>query len=212
MHMEMKLLERKIRGYWYRDGIGEIAGGFIFLLLGTYFGVTEYLGDDSFWGGLLQAGLIIVLLGLMYIGRRLVHALKTMFVYPRTGFFQYRENEDIRSHRNIVAAVVAGLTAAILVAASTILKLENWTPGLTGVLGALILSFIGRKASSLVRFLIMGIISIILGIVLSLVNLPMGYALGLYYGMMGLVFIASGILVLGAYLRENPQPVEGSRE
>lgn len=211
MQTEMKEVEQRIKGYWYRDGFGEMAGGLVFLILGGYFALSEALGD-SVWGGILQAGLIIVLIGLMYVGRRLVSALKSRFVYPRTGFVEYRVEEDKRHARKLLAGVVAAVMAAGFVLVVRLSSVENLTAALTGLAGGVILIFFRTKAVGLARFTLMGIISIGLGLVLAFSEIAMDYALGLYYGLMALVFFISGALVLNKYLRDNPRPAKGSRE
>ena len=62
-------VEQRIKRYWYTDGIGELIGGGMFILLGTYFAAQQYFGENSMVSGLLQAGLIIFLLGGMALGR-----------------------------------------------------------------------------------------------------------------------------------------------
>ena len=70
-------VERRVRGYWYVDGFGElVGGGGICLLLAVYFAAQEYFGDDSWVGGLLQVSLVLVMLGGMFIVRRLIGAAK----------------------------------------------------------------------------------------------------------------------------------------
>ena len=58
----------------------------------------------------------------------------------------------------------------------------------------------------------LGAISIVLGVALSLSGLPEGYSLGLFYSLMGFTFMFSGGIVLYRYLQENPLPPEGDRE
>jgi hypothetical protein len=76
--MESKMLdvEQRVKRYWYTDGIAELSSGGIFLLLGFYFASQEYLKENSLVSGLLQAGLVIVLVGGIVGGRGLIKALK----------------------------------------------------------------------------------------------------------------------------------------
>jgi len=39
-------VERRIKRYWYIDGIGELMGGGMLLLLGLYFSAMQYLAPS----------------------------------------------------------------------------------------------------------------------------------------------------------------------
>ena len=78
-------VEQRIMRYWYTDGIGELTGGGMFILLGVYFALQEFLGQNSVVGGTLKASLILLMIGGMAVSRRLVNVLKTRLTYPRTG-------------------------------------------------------------------------------------------------------------------------------
>jgi hypothetical protein len=73
--------------------------------------------------------------------------------------------------------------------------------------GAILIFLQGRRAG-LERFYVLGGMSILLGIALSLSGLPEGYGLGLFYGLMGLAYLISGGIVLRRYLLENPLPAD----
>lgn len=206
-------VEQRIKRYWYTDGIGELIGGGMFILLGTYFAAQQYFGENSMVSGLLQAGLIIFLLGGMALGRWLIKALKARLTYPRTGYVEYQVDEHSRNKRHIYVAVVAALvTAFSIVFASRIVSFLDMTLALTGILVGAILIFLQGKRSGLERFYVLGGVSIVLGIVLSLSGLSNGYGLGLYYSLMGCVYLISGGIVLQRYLRENPFPMDVENE
>src|SRR3972149_11488236 len=99
MQTELRRLEQHVQSHWFRDGLGEMVGGLVFILLGVYFAVVEYLGDTSMLGVLLQAGLILVLLGLAYLGRRVMLGLKAKYVVPRAGFVEYCVGKEGPSRR-----------------------------------------------------------------------------------------------------------------
>ena len=154
-----------------------------------------------------------MLIGGMSIGRWLIKALKSRVTYPRTGYVEYHvDRQSLSKRRVIVAAVAAAVTAFSLVFADRITSFLNLTLALTGVLVGVILIFLQGRGSGLERFYILGAISIILGIALSISGLPDGYSLGLFYGLMGITFVISGGIVLSRYLQDNPMPVEDERE
>src|SRR5512138_3875688 len=107
MNVNFSDAEQRVKRYWYTDGIGELTGGGMFILLGVYFAAQQYLGENSLVGGLLQAGLIIFLIGGMVIGRWLIQALKSRLTYPRTGYVEYQVDQRNTNKRRIIAGVVA---------------------------------------------------------------------------------------------------------
>src|SRR5688500_1059300 len=92
-------VEQRVKRYWYTDGIAELAGGGMFILLGVYFACQEFLGQKSMIGGILQASSILLMIGVMALSRRLVNALKTRLTYPRTGYVEYRVDERYMNWR-----------------------------------------------------------------------------------------------------------------
>jgi len=213
--MESKMLdvEQRVKRYWYTDGIAELSSGGIFLLLGFYFASQEYLKENSLVSGLLQAGLVIVLVGGIVGGRWLIKALKSQLTYPRTGYVEYRVNKQNLKQRRVIVAIVAALIASFsLIFSEWVVSYLDLTLALTGILVGLILIVLQGRQFGVGRFYIFGGVSILLGLTLAFSGLPNGYSLGLFYGLMGFVFAVSGAIVLNQYLRENPMPVEGAHE
>lgn len=209
--MESKLsdVERRVRRYWFTDGLGELIGGGMFILMGIYFGLQEYLGQNSMLGGILQVSLVLVLVGGMYVSRRLINALKARVTYPRTGYVEYQADEHNLRSRRIWVAVLAFAIAALTMVFVNLFQFFDAIVAVTGVAVGLILITLRAKASGMARFYVLGAISIVLGLALSISKLPDGYSLGYFYGLMGLSFLLSGGLTLQRYLEENPLPGDG---
>ena len=201
-------VEQRVRRYWFTDGLGELIGGGMFILLGIYFGLQEYLGQNSMLGGILQVSLILVLVGGMYIGRRLINALKTRVTYPRTGYVEYQVDEHNLRSRRIWVAVLAFAISALTMVFVNMFQFFDAIVAVTGVAVGFILVILRAKASGLRRFYVLGAVSIVLGLALSISRLPDGYSLGFFYGLMGLSFILSGGVTLQRYLAENPLPAD----
>ena len=109
-------VEQRVKRYWYIDGFGElVGGGGMCLILALYFSAQQYLGDDSLLGGLLQASLVLVLLGSLFVVRRLISAAKLRVTYPRTGYVEYRVSEQNRLVTGILSAVVGMIMAMTFV-------------------------------------------------------------------------------------------------
>lgn len=212
MQTDLKEVEQRIKAHWYRDGIADFIGGLVFMLLGAFFALVELLGENSTWGGLLEAGFILVFLGLFYFGRTVIKELKARYVFPRAGYVEYREEKDNQSSRRLVAVVLAAVIAAVIVLMNSAPGRVNWVVVITGALAGVILVFIQVKSVGIRRFFGYGIVSALLGIAFGLSGLAGGYALGSYYGVMGFVFVAIGFYVWQRFLRDNPLPEESLDE
>lgn len=209
MQNDFSDVERRVRRYWYTDGIGELIGGGMFILMGVYFALQQLLGQNSTLGGILQAGLILVLIGGMYVSRRLINALKTRVTYPRTGYVEYQVDERNMKRRRIGVAVLAFVISALTMVIVRLFESFDSIVLVTGVAVGLMLVFLRAKSAGLARFYVLGAVSVLLGLLLSVSKLPNGYSLGLFYGLMGMCFMLSGGLTLHRYLEQNPLPAEG---
>lgn len=211
MQTNLSDVERRVKRYWYTDGLGELIGGGMFILLGTYFALQEVLGENSTLGGILQASLALVMIAGMFVGRRLINALKIRLTYPRTGYIEYEVNERNMKSRRILAAILAFAISVLTIVLVRLLNFFDTIVAVTGFAVALILIVLRAKASGLARFYGLGAISLVLGLVLAVSQLPSGYSLGLFYGLMGISLILSGGLTLRRYLKENPLPEDGEQ-
>ncbi len=201
-------VEQRVKRYWYTDGIGELIGGGMFLLLGFYFSTQQYFGDQSFVGIILQSSFALILIGGIIIARRLINILKTHLTYPRTGYVEYSTSGQNAIWRRIVAVLIAMAVAIFSIVITRRIDAIDSMVAVTGVLVGVILLAKQGWSSGVPRFYALSAASVILGIVLSLSGLSRGYNLGLFYGLMGTIFMISGSLTLRRYLKENPLPVE----
>jgi MFS family permease len=202
-------VQQRVNRYWYTDGLAEILGGGMFLLLGVYFALQDFLGPDSTLSGILQASLALLMIGGAFVSRRAIHSLKTRLTYPRTGYVEYRVNKKDTGRKRILVFILAFTISALTIAFVGIFQSFNSMAAVTGFIVGMILVLLRGKASGLYRFYVLGAVSVLLGFVISATRLPEGYALGLYYGLMGVCFLISGGLTLTHYLHENPLPAEG---
>ena len=120
-------VEQRIRRYWYSDGISEITGGLMFLILGGYFGAQDFLEKGSLVRIILQSSLMLVMLAAILSSRWLVNTLKEKLTYPRTGYVAYRVDKQKSRRWRIVVAVVAALIVALSI------QFANWTENLSEI-------------------------------------------------------------------------------
>ena len=212
MQSNLTDVERRVKRYWYTDGSGELIGGGMFVLLGVYFALQEFLGQDSLVSGILQASLVLLMIGGMFVSRRLINALKTRLTYPRTGYVEYQVSERNTRSRQILAGVLGFLVAVLAMLFVRLFQFFDSIVAITGVVVAVILVVLRTKSAGLTRFYILGVVSLVLGLALAVSGPPNGYSLGLFYGLMGVCLMFSGGLVLQRYLKENPIPVDAERQ
>ena len=208
--MENRLLdvEQRVKRYWFQDGIGEIAGGGLFLLIGLYFAGHEWLPPNSVARTLVDSSLAILLIGGVYVTRWLINVLKAHLTYPRTGYVEYHPNPKNSGSHRIWTAITAIGVSMLLVLFGRYVGSFNWLPGFTGLVVSVALLMARARIDGLGRFYFLAALSVISGLGLSVSGLSMRYSFGLFYGLVGAASMASGCLTLLRYLRENPLPVE----
>lgn len=212
MYSNVSDVEKRVTRYWYSDGIAELIGGGMFILLGLYFAAQEFMGQNSMVSGLLQASLALLMIGGAFLSRRLIAALKNRLTYPRTGYVEYRVDESQAKWRRIWVIGIAFAVSALTMIFVRTFQILDSIVAVTGVAVGAILIFLRAKSAGITRFYFLGGFSLILGLALSVSGLPNGYSLGLFYGLMGVGFLFSGGFTLGRYLRENPLPAESRDE
>ena len=200
-------VQQRVKRYWFKDGIGELAGGGLFVVIGLYFAGHDWLPPNSGIRAIWDSSLILLLIAGMFVTRRLINALKTRLTYPRTGYVEYFPSQKNTPARRVLTAVIAMVVSLLLVFFGKYVGSFNWIPGFTGlVAGAIFIMTQTRGGGN--RFYWLGAISILLGLVLSFSGLSESYSLGLFYGLVGVAAMFSGGLTLAHYLRENPMPAE----
>lgn len=205
---DVKEVEQRAKQYWYSDGIAELAGGGMFMLLGLYFGIQGFFGENSFISVILQVSLVILMLAGIWGVRWLVSTLKVRFTYPRTGYVEYRVNvNETRNRRLIIVASALALSFASIMLVDSIRELDSMVLVTGFLVGGIFIAFRGRSSGTK-RFYWLGGMAILMGLGLSISQLEQAYTLALFYGLMGLLILASGALVLLRYLNENPMPKE----
>ena len=211
MNANFSDVEQRVKRYWFKDGIGELAGGGLFLVIGLYFAGHEWMPPNSLARTLLDSSLVIVLIGGIFVTRWLINLLKIRLTYPRTGYVEYIPSQKYTRSRRILTAAIAMGVSMLLALFGQLIGSFNWISAFTGLAVGVV--FIMTKArGGEGRFYILGGLSIVLGVALAFIELSESYSLGLFYGSMGVAAMISGGLTLARYLRENPMPKEESNE
>jgi len=205
-------VEQRVKRYWFSDGIGELAGGGMFLLLAAYFGIPQFLGENNLFSVILQSSLVLVMVAGIFVVRWLVTVLKTRLTYPRTGYVEYRVDRNNALRRRMLTMAVAMVIAFLMVLLAGSIQVVDSTVLVTGVVVGVVFVILRGKSYGVQRFYLLGAISIVIGTALSFSRLPNGYSLAAFYGLMGLGVVISGGWVLFRYLKKNPLPTESDNE
>lgn len=214
MQSDLSGVERRVKRYWFTDGIGELIGGGMLVLLGIYFALQEsiqrFLGGNSLVGMILQMGFFLVLfVGGGWISQWLVNLLKARLTYPRTGYLEYQTDRGRNSKRKwILLVALSGGTATSMVLLAHLFQSFDAMVAMTGMLGALVFVVLSTRSAGLARFYVLAGVSIVLGLALSVTGLSISYNTGLFYGLLGICISISGGWTLRRYLQNNSMPVE----
>lgn len=195
---------RRPQRYWYEDGLGEIAAGVLFLLVGLlFFSEAVWHLPPSF----SSIGLIVVVFFGIQFGRRAVKALKARLTYPRTGAVTYQREPRYRGKLAAVAIAAMVVAAVVAFAMKSTLPL-SWIPFLDGfVIGIFLLYFAHMNALN--RFYLLSAASVILGILVGIAGLGDQLGSAAYFSAFGIALLVSGGATLSAYLRRPVPPAEG---
>lgn len=193
--------------YWYQDGLTEILMALISFLLALYFYLETILPPGSF----LNFVLIFLFIGLIMLSSRFVNKtisrLKERITYPRTGYVSYRKPPRQQHIWQIISSVL--MIAAVFLMVVLLYFYQgsiSWMPAITGcLLGIFMLILIAPRTGAL-RFYLLGIGSICLGIGISLIGLENLVGLFIYYLVASFGLLCSGVYTLVNYIRENPIP------
>ncbi|MHB1134751.1 MAG: hypothetical protein ACYC4L_20450 [Chloroflexota bacterium] len=189
---------RRTRGYWYDDGLSELAMGAVFAAIGLLFLVE---GTGRIPPGASSLGLMAIVLGGALVSRRLVAWGKARLTYPRTGYVAYTRQRSPRSRlfTGVLGGAMGMLIAVLLVNAPAALA---WLPALQGLLGAGVMLYMANF-TGLARFYLVAALSALAGLAAALAGLGDMTGGGAYFLALGLALALSGLIALLRYLRQT---------
>lgn len=196
---------QRTQRYWYDDGLTEIAVGLVLALVGLVFFVEAAAPRGLLWPSFSAILLPVLAFGGTIIGSRLVKAAKERLTYPRTGYVSYPKPKEGRVAASaIVALAMAALVAVLFFTAPFSLR---WIPLLQGVIVGGLFLYFGHTVY-LWRFYVVAVISSLAGAGASIALSSDLYGNSLFFAIVGVSMVVSGVLALLAYLRHTSRPVE----
>jgi hypothetical protein len=201
MNDDLDQVTRRTRQYWFVDGLAELSVGGTFIVLGLYFYLQSILPSGSLVLLTIQSGFVVLLFGVIFLSRYLVKKFKSRLTFPRTGYVSYkRASKKQRIVSASFAIIIASLNIALFL--TTPLSL-NWIPAITGLIVGIVW-LISATRVGLIRLYLQSILSLLLGVGLSLARLETYQSLAIYYTVMGIVLLISGGATLAKYLHQYP--------
>ena len=205
--MQDPLLEARARvlRHSYADGLTEIAAGILplsgaGLLLGPHWvpkGSPQYQ--------IFAWTYIVLFCTFVLFQQRILQAVRERFTYPYTGYVTYREPG--KALQLGVGTVAALLTIAAFVVSfrfhGRMAGWEDWLPALIGVPWGAWLVVVGLRVG-LPRFVLVGALSIILGLGVSFAWPDLDMGLTVYLAGMGCALLLSGAITLWRYVHTPP--------
>jgi MFS family permease len=207
MEKNLKATQRRALQYWFVDGLVELSGGAMCLLLAIYFIVQQIL--QALQGSFALIFLIVFVAA--FGVRKLMLWYRERSTYPRIGFVEpKKEGEDRR-----LLGVEVGFTLLLLgFMLYTILRgiqTVVWMPAIGGIILAFIFALAGFR-TKLVRFIYLAVFCVLLGVVLAINGFGDLLGAAVLSLLTGLVLIAFGIVTRVAYLRQTKVPGEQADE
>lgn len=191
---------RKTWSYWYIDGLVEILGGVVVLLIALLqfvLSLPQFRPAAAIGIGLGQP---LLILGGLLIGGRIVSRFKERWTYPHTGYVAYPKKGP---RRKLFAAVLGGMfSIVILLVLNQLIPIygDRFLPALVGVLMGVFVAYLGWRVA-VRRFYWIGGLTFLSGLYSAWANLPAELAMIPILLVLGLGWLIGGSLTLNGYLR-----------
>jgi hypothetical protein len=207
MEKNLKATQRRAIQYWFADGLAEIGGGMMCLVLALYFSALHILPTSQDGFAIHFLIVFIVAFGI----RKLMFWYRERNTYPRTGFIEPKKGWEDRRLMGIAIGFTLLLLGFMLYTILQGLQTIVWMPILAGVILAFIFALAGYR-TQLVRFYFLAGFSFVLGAILSLSGIGDFWGAALLSLCTALVLFAFGIVTRIGYLHQSPMIVEQTNE
>lgn len=209
----MKDLNKTIRRsqqYWFDDGLVELLIGLLFIILGLLFWWQITFISSRSSAIMFAIGFpLAIIMGALGLGWML-RWLKQRLVYPRTGYVTYQKPTRKRRHLSLLIGILVGLSVglAVMVTQSTFTELTAVFIGAGVGVGLFMIGY----SIGLLRFHLLAIWSVAVGVVVSFVGVADTLAVLLALTLVGGGLVLSGGFTFWRYWQNsepgNDAPVE----
>jgi hypothetical protein len=207
--MSDPILAARIRAqsYWYRDGLTDIFLGIVCILQSGWLLVMNPGNRQSAWFLPVTLMYLLLLAAFSMGARRIMAATRERITYPRSGYAE--PGETVRRLRIwIVASTILAVVAAALafryagVVGWDPDRWVQWTPAVAGLTNWAVSLYVSVRYG-LLRYLLVGLLSIALGVAVS-IEFPPRLATEIWLAGVGCAWLGSGGVTLWSYVRTKP--------
>ena len=207
MDKNLDSAERRAVQYWFADGLAELSGGVICLVLAIYFTATELIREPK-WGNLILFAIACV----MAFGVRwLMQRIRLRTTYPRSGYVAPKSGWEDRRLLVVTVCFTLMLLVGMVYLVSRQPTSVEWTTVVGGVIFAFIFGMAGFE-TRLARFIYLAICCLLLGVVLALSGLGNFWGVAVLALVAGAVLIGFGSVTRAVYLRQTRAILEADDE
>jgi hypothetical protein len=207
--MEKNLKESQIRAvqYWFADGLAELSGAAICLLLAVYFIILQILPAAQSSFALIFLFVFIAAFGI----RKLMFWYRERSTYPRTGFIEPKKGWEDRRLLGFAIGFTVLLLGFMLYTILRGIQTVAWMPVLCGVIFTFIFALAGYR-TKLVRFYFLAAFCLILGVFLALSGLGDLWGAALLSFFTGCALFSYGIVTRVTNLHQSTVIAEQADE
>lgn len=198
MEKKLKASQKRALQYWFADGLTELSGAAICLLLAIYFVIQQILAASQGYFALLFFIVFVAAFGV----RRLMLSYRERSTYPRTGFVEPKKGMEDRRFLGIAIGFTVLLLGFMLFTILRGIQTMVLMPVITGVIFGFIFILVGLRIKLMRFYFLVGFCSL-LGVFLSLSGLGDMWGAALLSLVTGLVLLAFGIVTRLTYLRQT---------
>jgi MFS family permease len=207
MENNLKATQRRALQYWFADGLAELSGGAMCLLLAIYFIIQQILQASQGSFALIFLIVFVAAFGV----RKLMLWYRERSTYLRTGFVEPKKEVEDRRLLEVEVGFTLLLLGFMLYTILRGIQTVVWMPVIGGIILAFIFALAGFR-TKLVRFIYLAVFCVLLGVVLAINGFGDLLAAAVLSLLTGLVLIAFGIVSRVAYLRQTKVSVEQADE
>ena len=198
--------------FWYLDGLSEIFLGIVFLLQTGWLLVMSPSYTKSLWHVPVIVMYVLLLAAFSMRAPRTMAAMRERITYPRSGYA--KPDESVRRRRlGIVGlTILAVFTGALATRNAGVVAWDparwvQWMPAVGGLTVGVVSVYVSMRYG-LLRYLFVGLLSIVLGVVVS-IEYPMRLASVIWLAGVGCAWMCSGGVTLWNYVRVARPSADG---
>lgn len=207
MDKNLQASQQRAIQYWFADGLAELSGGVLGLVMAIYFCVQQILQSSPGIFALLFLLVFVIAFGI----RKLMLWYRERSTYPRTGFVELQKERQDHKLLGVEVGFTLLLIGFMLYTIVRGIQTVVWMPAISGVVLAFIFTLAGYQ-TKLVRFLFLGAFCLLLGGFLSLSGLGDLWGSAILSLVTSLVLFAFGIITRLAYVHQIKATAEQTDE